>query len=359
MSTLLDPIEFRGGGTAKNRVALAALTNKQSNPDGTLHADEEKWLARRAAGGFGIITTCATYVTQEGKAWAGELGLSADRHLAGMTRLAALLKGGGALPLVQLFHGGLRADESVSGEPALSASASSAAPIRRAATEADLERIIQAFADAAKRAHQAGMGGVEIHGAHGYLLTQFLSTVDNQRKDAWGGSLENRARLLRRVTQAVRAATPRAFVVGVRVSPEDFGQTRGVDLDESLQVGKWLVEDGVDFLHLSLWDVSRNTTKYPHEHALTRYRQLIDPAVRLFVAGKIWSKEDAERMLAMGADVVALGRCGILNPDWPTRVATQGAEPAHPPMSVADLMARDASANFVEYLKVFKGLVAP
>ncbi len=358
MSSLLDPIEFRGGGKAKNRIALAALTNRQSNADGTLHADEEKWLTRRASGGFGIITTCATFVTKEGQAWAGELGLSSELHLEGMTRLATRLKGAGALPLVQLFHGGLRADAKVSGEEALSANASNEAPVRREATEDDLERIIQAFADAAKRAHRAGMGGVEIHGAHGYLLTQFLSTIDNQRQDAWGGSLENRARLIRRVTQGVRAATPKEFVVGVRVSPEDFGQTRGVDLDESIQVGKWLASDGVDYLHLSLWDVPRNTAKYPDKHALALYKKALDPAVRLFVAGKIWSREDADHAIALGADVVALGRAGILNPDWPTQVARNGAEPARPPMAVADLVARDVSPGFAEYMKGFKGLVA-
>lgn len=357
MTSILDPIEFRGGAQARNRVALAALTNKQSNADGTLHADEEKWLSRRATGGFGIVTTCATFVTQEGKAWTGQLGLSSDRHIEGMTRLATHLKAAGALPLVQIFHGGLRADAQISGEEAVSADSSNETPMRRAATEVDLDRIINGFAAAAKRAQQAGMGGVEIHGAHGYLLTQFLSTVDNKRTDSWGGSLVNRAKLIRRVTQAVRAATAKEFVVGVRVSPEDFAQTRGVDFDEGLQVGKWLAEDGVDFLHLSLWDLSRNITKHPSHHALTLYRQAIDPTVRLFAAGKIWSKEEAEHALAMGADVVALGRAGILNPDWPNKVA-RGEEPVRPPISIPKLIDRDVSPKFAEYLKGFKGLVA-
>lgn len=357
MSHLLEPLRFRGGATTRNRVALAALTNQQSHADGSLSEEEANWLIARAAGGFGIVSTCATYVTQEGKAWAGELGLASEEHLAGFHRLAAALAAEGALSLVQLFHGGLRADEKVSGLEALSASAATEPPVRGAATEDDLERIIAAFGQAAKSAHDAGMGGVEIHGAHGYLLAQFISTIENHRKDAWGGSLENRARLLRRVTQEVRRQVPADFVVGVRVSPEDFGQTRGVDLDETVQIAQWLAEDGVDFVHLSLWDVSRMTAKYPDQHAVPLFRKALPADVAIFTAGKIWTKGDAERVLAAGADVVALGRSGILNPDWPQRVATGDAEPYLPPMSRADLLARAVSPIFAEYLTKFKGLV--
>lgn len=355
--SLLEPISFRGGATIKNRIALAALTNKQSHADGTLSEEESDWLLARARGGFGLITSCATYVSQEGKAWAGELGLANEAHHAGITRLAAALKAEGALPLVQIFHGGLRADEKVSGAEPISALASIEPPKRRAATAADLERVIDAFREAAVQAHAAGMGGVEIHGAHGYLLAQFISTVENRREDEWGGSLANRARLLRRVTQAVRQATPADFVVGVRLSPEDFGQTCGVDLDENVQIARWLEEDGIDFLHLSLWDVTRNTAKNPDQHAIPLFRAALDPSTRIFAAGKIWSKADAERVLELGADVVALGRSGILNPDWPQHVATGDAEPARPPTTRAGLLARAVSPLFAEYLTAFKGLV--
>lgn len=356
MTQLLETLSFRGGATLRNRVALAALTNKQSHADGTLSDQEHAFLLTRAEGGFGMVTTCATYVTQDGKAWPGELGLSEDNHVRGMSRLATDLRAAGALPFVQLFHGGLRADANVSGLEPISANASIEPPVRREATPADLERVIDAFRQGAVRAHEAGMAGVEIHGAHGYLLGQFLSTIENRREDDWGGSLHNRVRLLREVTRAVRKATPAEFVVGVRLSPEDFGQTRGVDLDENLQVARFLEEDGIDYLHLSLWDVSRNTSKYPDQHAIPMFRQVLDPSTRLFAAGKIWSKADAERVLALGADAVALGRSGILNPDWPRRIAA-GDEPARPPMSRADLAARAVSPAFAEYLTAFKGLV--
>lgn len=357
MTQLLEPVRFRGGVETKNRTALAALTNKQSHADGTLSEQESDFLVARATGGFGIVTTCATYVSQEGKAWAGELGLANESHHAGMVRLARDVRAAGALPFVQIFHGGLRADEKVSGLEPISALGAVEPPKRRQATTEDLERVVAAFREAAVQAHAAGMAGVEIHGAHGYLLAQFVSTVENRRDDEWGGSLENRARLLRQVTRAAREATPPDFVVGVRLSPEDFGQTRGVDLDENVQIARWLEEDGIDYLHLSLWDVTRNTAKYPEQHALPLFRAALRPDTRIFAAGKIWSKADAERVLELGADVVALGRSGILNPDWPARVASGDAEPARPPMSRAELGARAVSPIFAEYLTVFKGLV--
>src|SRR5690606_35508424 len=110
------------------------------------------------------------------------------------------------------------------------------------------------FRDAAVRARRAGFDGVELHGAHGYLLSQFLSATMNRREDAWGGSFENRARLMREVVRAVRAAVPASFLVGVRLSPEDYFTARGLDLDENVTLAGLLADDGMDFLHLSLWD---------------------------------------------------------------------------------------------------------
>jgi len=142
----------------------------------------------------------------------------------------------------------------------------------------------------------------------------------NLRDDGWGGELAGRARLIREVTRAVRARCGARFTLGVRLSLEDFGQARGLDLDESLTVAGWLVEDGVDFLHISLWDVARMTTKRPDVHPLALVRAVVPADVAVLTAGKIWSAADAAQALAHGADVVALGRSGILDPDWPRKV---------------------------------------
>ncbi|MFI5297155.1 MAG: tRNA-dihydrouridine synthase [Polyangiales bacterium] len=358
----LDSLTFRNGTRAKNRVFLAPLTNSQSHADGTLSEDEHRWIEARAKGGFGVVETCASHVARDGQGWPGELGIFDDELLPGLTRLATTISSQGALGLVQIFHGGVRSPSRLSGQQPWSASTwADATPgfeAPRAATESDIHSAVAHFRDAAVRAHRTGFQGVELHGAHGYLLSQFLSTTMNLRRDAWGGSIENRARLIRECTRAVRAAVPARFVVGVRLSPEDFGQARGLDLDESLQVARWLADDGIDFLHLSLWDWTRNTAKRPEVHPIGLFRSAVGDEVKIVAAGKIWTRRDAEAVIALGADAVALGRSGIANPDWPTRIADATWEPKRPPLTEAELMDRAVSPGFVKYLRNFKGFVA-
>ena len=360
---MFSPLALRPGVTTPNRVWLAPLTNMQSHPDGACSDAEAHFLGRRADGGFGLVMTCAAHVAQEGKAWAGELGVHDDAMLPGLTRLAARIHApadGGPRPVacVQLFHGGLRADPVVSGLPTWSASAYAepGCPSPRAATEDDLHRVIGQFASAARRCADAGFDAVELHGAHGYLLSQFQSTVYNQRSDAWGGSLVNRARLIRETTRAVRAAAP-GLAVLVRLSPEDFGQAKGIDLDETITLARWLAEDGMDVLHLSLWRSATTTVKRPESHATPLFREAVGAAVPIVVAGGIWTRADAEAQLARGADAVALGRSAIANFDWPRRAAS-GAPIATPPLSAAHLVDQGLSPAFVAYMRRWKGFVA-
>jgi 2,4-dienoyl-CoA reductase-like NADH-dependent reductase (Old Yellow Enzyme family) len=347
---LFDAVPLRCGISFPNRIALAPLTNKQSHDDGILSDDELNFLARRADGGFGLIETCATYVSPDGAAWEGELGIDRDECIPGLTRLAARIHEAGSKAIVQLFHGGARADRA-----AQKWSASAFQEGVRAATAEDIERTIAAFIEAAVRAEKAGFDGVELHGAHGYLISQFLSSTMNQRDDAWGGELANRARLARTITQGVRQRTK--FIVGVRLSFEDFGNAKGLDLDESLQVARWLAEDGVDFVHASLWDVSKPATKRPDSHVLRELRPALPRDVAVLTAGKIWTRDDAEAALALGADVVSLGRSAILNPDWPRTVA-RGEAPTMPPMTRAELGQRAVSPKFQQYLTAWKNFVA-
>jgi len=291
--------------------------------------------------------------------WRGELGIFDDKHIPGLTRLARAMREAGATSLVQIFHGGARADAKLIGGLPLTASDEGEPLTAQAATPDDIERIISAFRDAAVRAHKAGFDGVELHGAHGYLLGQFLSATGNRRTDEWGGSLENRARLMRETTRRVRAAVPDSFVVGIRISPEDFGQTKGVDLDENLQLAKWLCDDGIDFLHVSMWDSFANTKKRPEEHAIPLFRAATPADVPLVVAGGIWTREQAETLLAKGADGVALARSAIANPDWPKRIEDPNWQPRRPPMTPAELRERGLSDSFVNYMRRFRFVADP
>jgi 2,4-dienoyl-CoA reductase-like NADH-dependent reductase (Old Yellow Enzyme family) len=358
MTSLFEPVSFRCGAVAQNRVALAPLTNTQSGEDGVLSDDERRWLVRRAVGGFAVVETCAAHVSQHGKGFEGQLGIWSDRHVEGLRSLATAIAEAGALGVVQLYHGGVRSPSRLTGVQPISASSfredDPAFEVPREATEADIEQVIADFEAAAKRAARAGFAGVELHGAHGYLLSQFLSRTMNQRTDAWGGPIEGRARLVRSVAQRVRAAVPATFLVGVRLSPEDYGYAKGLDLDETIQVARWLADDGVDWIHLSLWDATRNTKKRPTEHAVPLVRAALPAEVRIVAAGKVWTREDAEALVAKGADMVALGRAAILNPDWPKRAAEPGFSPERGPLRPDELAARDVGPRFVQYLRRFR-----
>jgi 2,4-dienoyl-CoA reductase-like NADH-dependent reductase (Old Yellow Enzyme family) len=213
------------------------------------------------------------------------------------------------------------------------------------------------FVDAAERSRRAGFDGVEIHGAHGYLFTQFLSATQNKRTDAWGGSLENRARLLRETMRAVRARVGSSFTVGVRLSPEDFGNAKGLDLDESLQVARWLADDGADFIHLSLWQSLKNTQKRPETNAIPLFRSVLPADVRVLAAGAIWTRAEAERVLALGADAAVLGRSAIANADWPLRAVDPEWQPRRPPFTIDALVTSGLSPRFAEYMRRFKDFV--
>jgi 2,4-dienoyl-CoA reductase-like NADH-dependent reductase (Old Yellow Enzyme family) len=357
-----EPLTLRCGAVVPNRIALAPMTNGQSLADGRLGDDELAWLARYADGGFGLIETCAAYVGLDGKAWDGQLGVDRDDDIPGLTRLAARLRQGGGLAIVQLFHGGVRATRRLSGEQVWSASTweedAPAFEVPRVATQDDIARVIEQFAAAARRVQVAGFDGVELHGAHGYLLSQFLSATLNPRGDGWGGDLVGRARLIREVTRAVRARAGERFAVGVRLSLEDRGLARGLDLDEGLQVARWLADDGVDFVHASLWDSAAMTRKRPGQHAVPLLRAAVPREVAVIACGGLWTAAEAIALRERGADMVALGRAAICNPEWPIAVRSPGWEPRRPPLTRAELRERSLSPVFIEYLTRWKNFVA-
>lgn len=357
---VLEPYVFpRTGHTIRNRVVLAAMTNKQSHEDGTLSDDEFNWLLARAS--FGIVTTCAAHVAKDGQGWDGELGVFGAEHVPGLTRLATALRDAGALSLAQIFHGGVRAPSRLTGQQPWSASAFDLdvpgfeAP--RAATEADIERTIAAFAASARRCAEAGFDGVEIHGAHGYLITQFLGTVTNTRDDAWGGSLESRARFVREIVNAVRAATPERFLVGVRLSPEVPDQ--GVVLDEALQTAQWLRDDGVDFLHVSNWESFHPPKAHPESEKMltTWFREAVGPDVPVIATGGVWTPAQADAVMEHGADMVGLARAAIGNARWPELAVDAAWEPARPPYTPEQLRDETLSDTLLAYMRNWPGFV--
>lgn len=356
--SLFEPLTFAHGRAMKNRFMLAPLTNLQSHPDGRLSDDEFRWLTMRAKGGFGVTMTCAAHVQRIGQGFPGQLGIFSDDHLEGLTRLAAAIKAEGSLAVVQLHHAGNRSPADLIGEAPVCPSDDPETGAR-ALTEAEVELLIADFVAAAVRAKTAGFDGVEIHGAHGYILAQFLSPEINKRTDRFGGSLENRARIVIEVLKGVRAACGADFGIGLRLSPERFG----LKLAEILQVAQTIMTASlVDYLDMSLWDVFKEPVEEEfHGRSLMSYFTELDRGqVRLGVAGKITTPAQAQACLAAGADFVLIGRAAILHHDFPKRAeADPDFTPIPLPVPRQHLRNEGLGPAFVAYMETWKGFVEP
>jgi len=357
MTDLFDPLILARGPAWRNRFMLAPLTNSQSHADGRLSDDEFHWLTMRAEGGFGLVMTCAAHMQRQGQGFPGQLGVFSDDHLPGLTRLAAAIRAKGAVSSLQLHHAGIRSPEALIGGQPVGPS-DDAETGARALTTAEVEEIIEDFAAAAIRAQHAGFDGVEIHGAHGYILSAFLSPETNRREDAYGGSPARRARIVKDIVAAIRARCRPDFQLGLRLSPERFGLVMGEIRDFAAEV---LASGDLDFLDMSLWDAF----KAPIDEAF-KDRPLIDwfaelprGATRLGVAGKIMAPETARRVLTHGADFVILGRAAILHHDYPRRLA---ADPDFRPVALsvsrAYLAREGLGPTFIDYMDNWKGFVA-
>jgi 2,4-dienoyl-CoA reductase-like NADH-dependent reductase (Old Yellow Enzyme family) len=297
------------------------------------------------------VHTCAASVQESGVGFPGQLGFHDDRHLPGLTRLASAIKQHGALAIAQLHHGGLRSlknPKAPSADEKLKAQAMTLDEIR-------VSR--DCFIAAAKRAERAGFDGVELHGAHGYLICSFLSPELNRREDEYGGSPENRARFLNEIIDGVRATTRQGFTLGVRLSPERWG----IQLGEIRDLAQRLMREAkIDFLDMSLWDVRKapNDEAFRGRTLASYFTELERGEVRLGAAGKIMSAQDARDVLAMGFDMPILGRAAILHHDFPKRAAADPNFAARAtPVSEAYLGEEGLGPAFVDYMRTWKGFV--
>lgn len=356
MTDLFSALSFAHGPAMPNRFMLAPLTNQQSLAGGILSDEELNWLVLRAKGGFGTVMTAAAYVSPEGQGYPGQIGIHDDACVPGLTRLAAALKAEGSRTSVQLFHAGIRADQKASGVPLVNPSDDEASGAR-GLTSDEVEAMIEAFIRGAERAEKAGFDGVELHGAHTYLLCAFLSPDFNRRTDIYGGSLENRARPIRAIIDGIRERCGPDLTLGLRLSAERFG----IPLSESRELVRQLLGEGkLDYLDLSLWDVFKTPEDegYKDRPLISWFTDLPRGKTRLGVAGNVRSSRDAQRCVDAGADFVLIGRAAIANHDFPKRVAQdRGFVMPALPFKRADLAAEGASPPFIDYLQSFRGLV--
>ena len=349
-------IKFASGKEMKNVFMLAPLTNMQSNDDGTLGDDEYRWLTKRAEGGFGLTMTCAAFANKSGKGFSGQLGASEDTHLDGLKRMADGIKAHDSLAYTQIVHGGMRTFEKFTGQPPLCPSDNEETGARAMSSD-EIKETEAAFIKAAVLSEKAGFDGMEIHGAHGYLLCQFLSAEINKRDDEYGGELSNRTRIIDNIISGIKQSCGSDFSLALRLSPTRFG----IEMNEIIAYYERPCASRVlDFIDMSLWDVFQEVEDGPYkgQRLVDVFSKLERGDTKLTVAGKIMTAEHVQSVLDAGVDFVALGRAGILHHDWPQKYASQASfESIATPVSRAHLEAEGLGPKFIEYMSTWAGFV--
>ena len=351
-----SPLYFKNKVQMKNRFMLAPMTNTQSYEDGTLSNEEYNWLTMRAKGGFGLTMTCASHVQFIGKGFSGQLGIYDDTHIVGHQRLVKGIKAHNSLAIVQLHHAGMRTPEDLIGQQPVCPSSIEKYNARSLSLK-EVYKLRDDFITAAIRAQRSGYDGVEVHGAHGYILTQFLSADINKRNDQYGGNLENRSRLLFEIVNEIRAICGKDFLLGVRLSPERFG----MQLSEVKTICKQLINDyDIDFLDISLWDVFKQPEEeqYQNKSLLQHFADLDFKDVKWTIAGKINTAKDVIEVLDAGVDFVSVGRSAILHHDFPKKViSNSNFEPIQLPVSKSYLSKEGLSNKFITYMERWPNFV--
>jgi 2,4-dienoyl-CoA reductase-like NADH-dependent reductase (Old Yellow Enzyme family) len=348
MSMLFSPYRL-GPLELSNRIAIAPMC-QYSAIDGLPTDWHMIHLGHLALSGAALLIIEATAVTPEGRITPGDLGLWSDAHLEALRPIIAAIRRHSPIKIgIQLSHAGRKASSAAPWEGGANIPpdqpggwqtvAPSAVPhaegesVPLALDREGLQRIKQAFVDAALRAQALGLDAIELHGAHGYLLHQFLSPLANRREDEYGGSLENRMRYPLEVYAAVRAAVP-GMCVGMRISATDWVEG-GWDIEQSVQLAHALEKLGCHFIHVSSGGISP-LQKIPvgagYQIAFAE-RIKRETGLPTIGVGLIIDPQQAEHILQSGqADIVALARAMLYDPRWPWHAAAElGAQVAAPP----------------------------
>ncbi|MEU3734413.1 NADH:flavin oxidoreductase/NADH oxidase family protein [Streptomyces sp. NPDC033538] len=347
MTTLNEPLYLSNGAPLPNRIAKAAMEELLASP-GQLPGDELLTLYRRwAAGGAGLLITGHVMIDGRAVAQPGDVVLEQDTPLEPFQRWAAAGKSGGGQIWMQINHPGRVIPKDLadttwapSAVPIDAGGFSSMYPTPQPMTAQQIDETVERFAVTARRAQQAGFDGVEIHAAHGYLLSQFLSPLANRRDDRWGGSLHNRARLLLDVMGAVRERVGTGFAVGVKLNSADF-QRGGFDTDDARDVIKMLADVGADLVELSGGSIeSLATAGFPADgRTLAREAYFLELAERLvatsplplLLTGGIRRRAVAQQVIDSGVAMAGLATALAIDPTLPGQWLAGGAARARPP----------------------------
>lgn len=339
MTSLFTPINI-GQQTLDNRIVIPPMC-QYSAVDGKATDWHLMHYGQFAQSGAGLMIIEATSICPEGRLSPYDLGLWNDETESSMKGLIQSIRRYSDMPIgIQLVHAGRKASmckpwqgtQYITPEQggwqtvapsAIPFSADYNTPL--ALSLADIAQIVQQFAEAARRADRAGLDMIELHAAHGYLLHQFLSPISNQRQDQYGGSLDNRMRLILEVYQAVRQVFPAEKAVGIRISATDWVEG-GWDLEQSIALAKALDALGCSYIHVSTGGLSDQQKIPVGPNYQVPFAQGIKQHVSMptIAVGLITESQQAEAIIATGqADMIAVGRGMIFNPHWPWKTAAE------------------------------------
>ena len=193
-----------------------------------------------------------------------------------------------------------------------------------------------------------------MHGAHGYLISQFLGTATNRRTDSWGGDVASRMKFLNAIIDSIRRATHEHFLIGVRFSPTI--RSIGITIEDSIEVVQRLAKMDIDMLHISCWDVFE---QQPDGRNLTSiFRAYVPSSIAYISTGAVWTSKDAKWLMSQGADFVGVARVAIAHPDWSSHISDESYSPKRPPFSAEELRDADLSPVFVDYMRNWEGFVS-
>ena len=345
-----------------NRVFVSPMC-EYSSVDGYANDWHLVHLGSRAVGGAGLVLTEATAVLPEGRISPQDLGIWKDEHVDALKRIVSFIHEQGSVAGMQLAHAGRKAStrrpwegdgvvpETEGGwQNVMAPSAIPFAdnyPTPQALTVDGIQQVVRAFADAARRACDAGFRVIEIHAAHGYLIHEFLSPLSNHRDDTYGGSFENRTRLIREIVTAVRSSWPKGAPLFVRISATDWVEG-GWDLEQSIELARSLKQLGVDLIDCS----SGGTVLHAKIPAGAGYQTLFAQRIRheaeilTGAVGMITSPIQAEQIIGTGqADAVVIAREFLRDPYWPLRAAKELGQPIAWPVQYLRAAPREAEAR--------------
>ncbi|WP_433771122.1 NADH-dependent flavin oxidoreductase [Bacillus wiedmannii] len=327
--SIFKPITLSSGVELKNRIIMAPMTTSASTVSGDVTEEELIYYARRAKSGIGAVITSCAHVEPLGVGFKDSMGAEGDARIPSLRNLANAIKDNGAKAILQIFHAGRMTNSTLlNGTQPVSASNIPAlrpnAETPREMSNEEIEKTIQAFGEATRRAIEAGFDGVEIHGANTFLIQQFFSPHSNRRTDKWGGNVESRMAfplaVVESVKEAVKTYAKNPFIVGYRLSPEEREQP-GITMDDTIKLVQVLATKELDYLHASVGNFFAGSLR-DSEDTVSRV-QLIQEAVGneipVIGVGALQTAEQVEKALKV-TPLVALGHALIMDPEWLEKV---------------------------------------